>query len=210
MATIVCYGDSNTHGMDARSQTRLARDLRWPGVLRGRLGPGHEVIEEGLNGRTTVLDDPTSPGRNGARYIEPCLWSHQPVDVVIVMLGTNDLKARFGCDAATIAEGASQVVDLARRTLSGPGETVPRVLLVAPPPLGAMTVHSELWGFGAAAATSRDLARLFAVVAADRGCGFLDAGRHVEVSAADGVHLDADGHRRLGEAVGDALTRMLT
>jgi lysophospholipase L1-like esterase len=209
MATIVCYGDSNTHGMDASSQTRLPRDVRWPGVLRARSGPEHDVIEEGLNGRTTSLDDPTSPGRNGASSIEACLWSHEPVDLVIVMLGTNDLKARFGCDGPMIAQGVSLVVGLARRTLAGPEGTPPRILLVAPPPLGPVTRLSELWGFGAAIETSRELARLYELVAANAGCAFLDAGRHVSAAAADGVHLDAEGHRRLGGAMAGVVRSLL-
>ncbi len=209
MSTIVCFGDSNTHGMDAVSQARLPRDVRWPGVLRACLGPEHEVIEEGLNGRTTIHEDPASPGRKGADYLEPCLWSHAPVDLVVVMLGTNDLKARFRCDGPMIADGVSHIVELARRTLAGPGETPPRILLVAPPPLGPMTDRSELWDFGAAAETSLELARLYELVASENGCAFLDAGRHVSVSVADGVHLDAAGHRRLGEAMAEAVKPLL-
>ncbi len=209
MTTIVCFGDSNTHGMDPVSGERIPREVRWPGVLREQLGPGHEVIEEGLNGRTTVLDDPASPGRAGAAYLGPCLWSHAPVDVVVIMLGTNDLKTRFGCDAPTIADGAGHLVALARRSLAGPGETPPGVLLVAPPPLGVVTEHSELWGFGTGVETSRQLARLYSLVARDAGCAFLDAGRHCAVSPDDGVHLDAAAHRRLGEAVAEAIRPLL-
>ena len=108
MPTIVCYGDSNTHGFDAATMGRFPRDVRWPGVLAAELGGIAEVIEEGLNGRTTIWDDPYLDGRNGRTYLLPCLRSHAPVDVLVLMLGTNDLKSIFGRSAAEIAAGAGR------------------------------------------------------------------------------------------------------
>ena len=94
-------------------------------VMRGLLGDRYEVIEEALSGRTTVFDAPFSPGRNGRDYLLPCLWSHEPVELVIIMLGTNDLKAFHRLSANEIASGAGALVDLARRSLSGPGGMAP-------------------------------------------------------------------------------------
>ena len=199
--TIVCFGDSNTHGADPVDGTRLPRDARWPGVMRAQLGDGYEVIEEALSGRTTVWDSPLAPGRNGRDYLLPCLWSHEPVDLVIIMLGTNDLKRVHGVTANEIASGAAVLVDLARQSLAGPGDTPPAVMLVAPVPLNEPTDRSEVWGFGAAREESHRLADRFAVVAKDRGVPFFDAGSVAEVSPLDGVHLDAEAHRALGTAL---------
>lgn len=207
--TVVCYGDSNTHGADAEGGPRLARVVRWPGVLRARLGDGYEVVEEGLNGRTTIWDDPVRPGRNGRDYLLPCLWSHAPVDVVVIMLGTNDLKVRLGLSAETIAASAGALVDLARSSLAGPGETPPRVLLVAPPPLGPLDPGMELAGFAGSHERSRALGRLYRLVAEESGAAFLDAGEHATLETADGVHLDPEGHRLLGSAIADAVLAIL-
>ncbi len=97
--TIVCFGDSNTHGADPSGSGRMPADVRWPRVMGRALGPDYEVIEEGLNGRTTCWDSPLDPGRNGLTYLLPCLLSHAPVDLVTIMLGTNDTQAHLwpGC-----------------------------------------------------------------------------------------------------------------
>ena len=205
--TIVCFGDSNTHGTspDWTSPGRLPRDVRWPGVMRGALEAGFEVIEEGLNGRCTVWDTPIEPGRNGLTYLAPCLLSHKPVDLVIIMLGTNDVKAVYGRTAPDIACGVSALVDVARGTLCGPNGTPPRVLLVAPVPVGEVTVFSEVWGFGASREASQHLADLYRVAAGISGVGFFDAGTVAQVSPLDGVHLDPAGHAALGAAMAEAV-----
>jgi lysophospholipase L1-like esterase len=204
--TIVCFGDSNTHGTDALDGSRHPRDVRWPGVLRSTLGEGFEVIEEGLGGRTTVFDSPLAPARNGRDYLLPCLWSHEPVDLVIIMLGTNDLKRIHGLTANEIALGAGLLIDLARQSLAGPGGRSPAVVLVAPVPLGEPTERSVVWGFGTAREESAKLADAYRVVAREHDVPFLDAGSVATVSAQDGVHLDADAHRAIGTALG-ALVR---
>jgi lysophospholipase L1-like esterase len=205
--TIVCYGDSNTHGAhpDPLVHDRIARDRRWPGVMRIALGEGYEVIEEALGGRCTVWDTPLSPGRNGLAYLAPCLESHEPVDLVIIMLGTNDTKRIYGLTAPEIASGASVLVDVARGSLAGPGGTPPRVILVAPAPLGEPTLHGHLWGFGASRDESLRLAELYRLVAEDRDIGFFDAGSVAAVSPLDGVHLDEEAHAALGAAMADAV-----
>ena len=95
MKTVLCYGDSNTWGYIGGTGERFAPEVRWPGVLQAALGGAYRVIEEGLNGRTTVFDDSIEEGRNGETYLRPCLQTHAPIDLVILMLGTNDLKRRF-------------------------------------------------------------------------------------------------------------------
>ena len=211
MAVVLCYGDSNTHGYDCATLAggRFPRDVRWPGVLAAALGPEHQVIEEGLNGRTTIWDDPYHPGRNGLAYLGPCLETHAPVDVVVIMLGTNDTKSILGRTAAEIAAGAGTLVDAVLRSGAGPAGAAPRVLLVAPPPPGEATDRSELWGFGEARAKGLAMGRLYATVAAMRGIAFLDASTVAEVEPADGVHLASVGHAALGAAVAEAVRRVL-
>jgi lysophospholipase L1-like esterase len=210
MATILCYGDSNTWGYDPVTQARLPRDRRWPAALRARL-PGCEVIEEGLNGRTTVQDDPFESGRNGLTYLGPCLATHAPLDLVVLLLGTNDTKSLFPFDAAGISAGAGRLCEGILASGSGPDGGASRILLVAPAPValppGAM---QEIWGFSPAAVErSRKLGRYYRVVAEDLGISFLDAAPHVEVSAADGVHLDGAAHARLGAVIAERVAAML-
>ncbi len=209
MPTIVCYGDSNTHGADPVTLARLPRDVRWPGVLAAELVGVAEVIEEGLNGRTTLWNDPFMAGRNGKPYLLPCLRSHEPVDVLVLMLGTNDLKTIFGRQAHEIAAGVAALVEAAQVSGTGPGGGAPRVLVVAPPALGAVTERSEVWGFGAARDTSQQLPRLYRAVAELRDAAFLDASALVEGDPADGVHLNADAHGILGRAVATIVRDLL-
>ncbi len=203
--TIVCFGDSNTHGADPSGSGRMLADVRWPRVMGRALGPDYEVIEEGLNGRTTCWDSPLDPGRNGLTYLFPCLLSHAPVDLVIIMLGTNDTKRIYGLGAPEIAGGAARLVDEAHRSLSGPGDAPPAVLLVSPVPLGEITARSELWGMGEAIGKSKDLARFYELVAEDHGAAFFDAGSVASVHPDDGVHLDAAACASLGTALAEAV-----
>jgi lysophospholipase L1-like esterase len=207
--TIVCFGDSNTHGANPDRSGRHPREVRWPRVMAKILGDGYEVIEEGLNGRCTVWDTPIEPGRNGLTYLEPCLLSHAPVELVIIMLGTNDLKTIYGKTAPDIACGAARLVDTAKRTLTGPDETPPRVLLVSPVPIGEITRHSEMWGFGEGYEKSRQLARLYEVVAEDHGAGFFDAGSVAQTHPDDGIHLDAKACAALGKAMAEQVRAQL-
>ena len=209
MDTVVCYGDSNTHGADPITHGRFPRDVRWPGVLASELGDAAAVIEEGLNGRTTLWDDPYVDFRNGKPYLLPCLRSHQPVDVLVLMLGTNDLKTIFGRAPHEIAAGAGALVDLALTSGTGPDGGAPAVLLVAPPRLGETTDRSELWGFGEARLTSEALPRLYRNVAELKGVPFLDAAALVGADPADGVHLGADAHAILGHAIAIEARRLL-
>jgi lysophospholipase L1-like esterase len=172
--------------------------------MRTALGEGYEVIEEGLNGRCTVWYAPTEPGRNGSDDLGPCLLSHRPVDLVVIMLGTNDLKGIYGQTASEIACGAGALVDLARGTLAGPDDRPPRVLLVSPVPV-VLTPHSEMWGFGHSIEEGKRLAGMYELMADGKGVGFFDAGSVTQVSPLDGVHLDEAGHATLGAAMAEAV-----
>lgn len=205
--TLLCFGDSNTHGTcpmrhrdDAR---RLGRGERWPGVLQAALGAGWHVIEDGLPGRTIGRDDPVEGAdRNALRTLPASLQAHRPLDVVVFMLGTNDLKARFGASAQQVAEGAHALIDtVIGHTL--PGAAPPRILLVCPPPIEEHGVLADMFRGGAAKA--RGLAAAMRAVAALRGVACLDAGEHIAVSAEEGIHLDGAAHARLGAVVADTV-----
>jgi lysophospholipase L1-like esterase len=210
MPTILCYGDSNTWGSDPASGGRYGQTLRWPGVLRAALPSSCLVVEEGLRGRTTVFDDPFEDGRNGLNYLGPCLTSHAPVDLVVLMLGTNDVKAFLPHDAPLIAAGAGRLVSTVLSSRTGPEDSSPKVLLIAPAPVAVTRPLTEVWGFTEASVVrSRALPHFYRVVAEHHACGFLDASGIVEVSPIDGVHLDAAAHERLGRAVAERVGAML-
>lgn len=207
MKRILCYGDSNTWGYDPSTQTRYARDVRWTGVLRGALTAEDEIIEEGLNGRTTVLDDPIEPWRNGLTYLYPCLLSHFPLDLVIIMLGTNDLKTRFNLPASDIAEGVRRLVLCVRQAAVENNAPTPPILLICPPPIAKLSEWDEM--FAGADQKSRRLNAFYAAIAQETGCEFLDAGQHIKSSDIDGIHLEASEHRKLGQAVAEKVLDML-
>jgi lysophospholipase L1-like esterase len=202
---IVCFGDSNTWGYDPHSGGRYPAQVRWPGALRLALGSSFYVIEEGLGGRTTVWDDPVEPFRRGIDYLSPCLMSHAPLDLLILLLGTNDTKPRFSASAHDIGRGMERLVRLAQLSETGPGGQPPQVLVIAPPhilPLQGTPFSEE---FAGAEAKSLALATEYAQVAAARGAHFLDAAQHIVCSPLDAVHWSADAHHTLGAVVAETV-----
>jgi len=202
MPVIVAFGDSNTWGYDPATGARFPRAQRWPSVLERELGTDFEVIAEGLNGRTTVHDDPIEPYRCGADALPSCIMSHMPLDLLIVALGCNDLKKRFSVSAFDIAEGAARLIAIARAYGVGPGGGAPKILLVAPPPLARLTAFAEMFEGGTE--KSRLLGQRYGDVAKREGVAFLDAGAVIRCSDLDGIHYEADAHERLGRATAEA------
>lgn len=204
---VLCFGDSNTWGADpADSDRRFPWSVRWPGVLQRELGGAFHVVEEGLGGRTTVVDDPLRPHRSGLALLAPCLESHAPLDLVIVMLGTNDISYSWVA-AAAAADGAGALAHLVLRSETGPGGGAPAVLLVCPPPVGPFAESAEL--YAGSEEKSRELPRGFARVAAATGCPWVDAGELITTSVLDGWHLDAGQHERLGVALAEKVRQLL-
>jgi lysophospholipase L1-like esterase len=199
MKRILCYGDSNTWGFDPVTKDRFDADTRWTRVLGKVLGHGYEIIEEGLNGRTTVWDDPFEGGKNGRTYLKPCLETHCPLDLVILMLGTNDLKKWFSLSAYDIAQGAGVLVSLVQGSKAGISGMAPSVLLIAPPPTTTLSEYSEM--FDAAESKSRQFAEQYRRVAKELCCAFWDISTTVVSSPTDGIHLEAGEHDKLGKAV---------
>jgi lysophospholipase L1-like esterase len=202
--TVLCFGDSNTYGsIPGEAGGRYGPDIRWPCVLARELGGGWNVVEEGLPGRTTVFDDPISAHRRGADYLPPCLASHAPLDLVVIFLGTNDLKARLAVGADDIAAGVSVLAQAALASGSGSGGTSPRVLLLGLPGLGA-GLSSE---FAGAEEKAAELPGYLAEQASLLGVDLLELAE-VTYSALDGIHLDAAGHAALGEIVARRIVEM--
>lgn len=200
---VLCYGDSNTHGtapMDSLAdRRRLARAERWPGVLAAELGAGWHVIEEGLPGRTTVHPDPVEgEWKNGLAVLPAILDSHFPIDLVVLMLGTNDLKPRFNVPPVQIGTSIERLLRTVRASEAGPGGAAPRVLLIAPAPVVEEGSLAEVFAGGPARA---GLAGPYAEAARRHGAAFLDAAPVWTVSPVDGVHFDAAEHGKLGRAV---------
>jgi len=208
MKTILCYGDSNTWGTNPANGERFGWNERWPGALRETLGARYHVIEEGLPGRTTVWDDPVEGYKNGKTYLIPCLDSHKPLDLVIIMLGTNDLKMRFSVPTYDVANSAGVLVNIVQKSEAGPGGQAPPVLLLAPPPFGKLSGYAETFGEGASA-RSRRFAEHYRRVAEEYGCAFLDAGAVIASSDIDGIHFELSEHQKLSRAVAAEIKRIL-
>ena len=206
---ILCYGDSNTWGSNASGEARFDCAERWPGVLQNALGNGYRVIEEGLPGRTTVWDDPIEGYKNGLTYLHPCLASHAPLDLVILMLGTNDLKARFSLTAYDIAQGAGVLVRVIQKSEAGVGGAAPLILLIAPSRIHPPDGSDAALMFSGGAQKSAALGEQFARMAAEYACGFLDAENLVSLDPVDGIHLTREDHHRLGETVAEKVRAML-
>ena len=197
MKSVLCFGDSNTHGIDPTGAGRFDRSIRWTALLQGLLGTEWHVIEEGCGGRTTVWEDPIEGSKNGAAYLVPCLNSHKPLDLVILLLGTNDLKQRFGLGPEDIARGAGVLVDLCLASRAGHGGRVPEILLVAPPPLASLSGTPFERMFAGAEEKSRLLGAHYEAVSREKGCRFLDLSGVVRSSPIDGIHWESAEHAAL-------------
>lgn len=205
MKHIVCFGDSNTHGYRAEDNGRFDETQRWTRLLQKGLGDDYLVIEEGLSGRTTCFTDPIHEGLNGLDYIYPCLMSHEPVDLLIIMLGTNDTKERFGSSAACIALGLKRLIAKAIATTDCWRGGKPNILVVTPQNIGREYADTEValtMGRGCAE-KSEELAVQYRQIAELMGCHYLDANQAVSAgpNRIDYMHLTEEGHRQLAQAL---------
>ncbi len=205
---IVCFGDSNTHGYCADPRDcaeggdRYNEDERWTCLLQKSLGDEYLILEEGLSGRTTVFDDPLHEGLSGLNMICPILMSHEPVDLLIIMLGTNDTKERFGCNAACIALGLERLV-MKAKSVQCWRNGIPRILIISPPHIGEglyLAPEGEIMGLHCPE-KSRALSGHFMAVADRQGCGFLDAEGKAEFNRLDCMHLTRKGHEQLSNVL---------
>ena len=204
--TVLIFGDSNSWGWMPENDLispirRWDDDVRWAGVMQKELGDDYKVIVDGLNGRTTVWDDPIEEYRCGKNQIIPTMDAQAPFDLIIIFVGTNDLKVRYTVSAQDIANGASILVLKALRQTGAYATGEPKVLLVGPPPLGPVEKGIFKDMFGGNEEKSKQLAKFYKGVAEANSVEFIDAGAVVKSSEIDGLHLDADQHALLGKAM---------
>jgi len=211
MKTILCYGDSLTWGYDAASLGRHALEDRWPSVLKAALDDDDiEVIAEGLNGRTTAFDDHLAGAdRNGARLLPTILTSHAPIDLIVIMLGANDMKPWIHGNPVAAKQGMQRLIDIVRGHDYPFDWDAPQILLMAPPAV-SRTENAEFKEmFAGGDEASKRLAPQYSALADEAGCGFFDAGKVATTTPLDGVHLDAENTRNIGEALAPLVRVML-
>jgi lysophospholipase L1-like esterase len=203
--TILCYGDSNTWGQKPDKSGRYPANIRWTGRMQEQLGDQYYVIEEGIGSRTTDLEYAKKPGRNGKTYLRPCLESHNPIDLVVLMLGTNDLKIEFDRSPQVIADAIGGLVALIREVAVNRVGKEPKVLVVSPVFIDDEAPDfAEFYGgvsYNSDSATkSHELGEAISVVAEKIDCEFFDASR-VARPGTDGIHFSEAAHVGLAEAL---------
>lgn len=219
MKNILCYGDSNTWGNIAGSRNpelmlakRFDRDTRWTGVLQKLLGNDFHVIEEGLNGRNTSFDETkfVRPSRNGLAMLPLILETHYPLDVVVLMLGTNDSIVDFKASVEQTTLAMQKMIHYIRGSHLGSDFGAPDVLLVAPAPIHRVNSYLfDTFFDDSSVAKTQELAKHYRKLADQENCAFLDAGQVIKVGDIDGVHFDADNHHKLAEAVHAQIKKMV-
>ncbi len=213
---IVCFGDSNTHGAckdpDDSSDhgSRFNENERWTCLLQKLLGDEYLVIEEGLSGRTCAFDDPLHEGLSGVMHITPILNSHEPVDLLILMLGTNDVKAYFSASPVNIAAALERLIRKAQSTQCW-GDHDPKILVICPPHIteGLYDDDAGLKMGPGCPEKSRALAKYYRQTTELTGCDFMDAEGIAEFNKIDCMHLTSRGHRSLAEALVEKIPELL-
>lgn len=202
---ILCYGDSNTWGyipgtIDIMTGYKERYQQRWTRLLQQLLGEEYHVLEEGLGSRTTNIDDPDRPGRNGLSFLKVCLESHAPLSLVVLMLGTNDLNIKYKRTEPDILNGLQELINCIKATNCGTDMlSPPKILIIFPPhPSHEKGFNGQFEG---SIALSQKLPNLYQKLAHDNNCYFINAADLIELSDIDGIHLDANGHRQLSELI---------
>ena len=209
--TVVCFGDSNTHGYNAENGGRFSIEERWTRILGKKLGDEYDVIEEGTSGRTTVFDDPLFEGLSGLEAIHTCLMTHEPVDILIIMLGTNDTQERFGATARNIAQGLARLTEKAKH-VTGAWAGEPKIVLVSPVPIEEGYAVSDVGGEMGADCVEKSLglAVQYERIAREQGCYFLDAAKisGIGVIPTDYMHLTKESHKLLAEELAEIIRKI--
>ena len=206
MYNILCFGDSNTYGYNPSNKERYTRQERWTGVLQRALGQDYYVIEEGLNGRTILYDDPIEGDKCGKKHLPMLLASHVPLDFIIVMLGTNDLKTRFGSSSSDIMLRLESIIRIMKdmKACAKPEN----ILILAPAPLNKEMDPYLKYMFGDPTEKSLELIDSYRDLAKNENVYFMSAGDIAQVSELDGVHLSEEGHKMLGLKIAEMLKQI--
>ncbi|MGV6873221.1 SGNH/GDSL hydrolase family protein [Pseudochelatococcus sp. B33] len=206
---VLAFGDSLTWGARPGGGGRHRFEDRWTSVVEAEL-PGVRIIAEGLAGRTTSFDDYSAPAdRNGTRILPTLLGSHYPLDLVAIMLGTNDLKPHLCGSVLGAAAGMERLVEIVQTYPYGYGARPPRILLISPPHFTRRSEGDGVPAGGRSIAESEKLSAAYEAVADRRGCAFFDAAGVARGSDVDGVHLDAENSRAIGRGVAPVIARLL-
>ncbi len=206
MKTVLCFGDSNTFGEKA-SGGRFERWERWTGLVQKELGEDYYIIEEGCGGRTTVWDDPIEEHKNGKKYLIPCLHSHMPIDLIVIMLGTNDLKNRFSLSSLDITYSIENLILSINKENCGKDGRNPRILLISPPQIENLTKLADI--LIGAKAKREELSGRLETLAGELCIDFLDAAKYVTIDPQDGVHMDLQGHAALASVISEKIDQIL-
>lgn len=214
MINVLCYGDSNTYGYNPLDGGRFSSEQRWTGRLQSMLGSNYKIIEAGLNGRTAIAEDPFDSYANGEKYFDLALRSNYPVDLVVIMLGSNDLKIMFDMQAEDIANGAAKIVEKAINISKERSEDSKpcKILLVSPIHIGKNiegSIFSESFGGNIARQKSLEFSKYYKKVASDYDVYFMDAGYYAMPGHEDELHLDEEGHRILAYAFKDKIKEIM-
>tara|TARA_B100001115_G_scaffold106680_1_gene78671 strand:+ start:1631 stop:2269 length:639 start_codon:yes stop_codon:yes gene_type:complete len=211
MKTILCFGDSNTWGYSPKDGSRFPPNIRWTGTLQSLLGADYNIIEEGLNGRTTFINEKGRGARafrSGSDLFPTILESHRPLNLVIIMLGSNDLKLEYNLSVEEIAKGAKalckQVIDSEYLV-----ENPPLILLISPTHFNSEIIEHGIEIFGDPSEKSRQFAKHYQKVAEELGIYFLDAAKYVVPSEGEGIHWDADQHIKFGKVLAQKIAKIL-
>lgn len=207
MKNILCFGDSNTYGLIPGVNGRYDWGVRWTSLLDRRVRKlGYRVVEEGLCGRTSIFEDAVRKGRKGIDWLPILLEAHSPIELVVIMLGTNDCKTYYHADADRITDGVEALVQLVKEY--DPGIDV---LVVSPIALGE-GVGEE--GYDPefdphSVQVSKQLPGSYRVMAANNQVEYLAASDYAKPSATDREHMDVEGHRRFAQGIGKKIEQIL-
>lgn len=216
MKRILCYGDSNTYGFDGRKMaetgtfTRYDESIRWTCLLERILGDGYRISDEGMGGRTTVFDDPLEYGRCGIAMLDTAFKSHEPVDLVMVMLGTNDLKDQFSASANVIASGMERIIIRLKELISESRNPEAKILIVSPINVSRTSHGNYMYDFSdRSVKEGAALAECYERLARRYGCEFADADKWVSVDPSDGTHMNPEGHKIFAENIARVMKNII-
>lgn len=200
MKTLLCYGDSNTYGYNPKTGGRYDCTIRWTTILQNKLGPDYSVVVEGLNGRTTAYDREDGPWKNGYPYLLPCIASNKPVDIISIMLGTNDCNLDLHLSVDDISKGMEKLITTIIQECPNIQGFVPRIIIMAPSPILKDFANSP-FAYQLdenSVIKSQELSKAYKKLADKYGCDFVDC-KDAQVSKIDSEHLTEKGHEKVAE-----------